>query len=161
MSGKRTGEGHAEAAAAAATKACSLDHQCGVRNGPAVVEAADDVGHWHAGFVDEHFVEHGAAGHFAQGAHLDAGLVHVEREVGDALMLWRVGVRAREQHSPVGVLAAAGPNLLTGDDVFVAIELGLAAEASKVGTGAWLAEQLTPTIGAIEDARNVGGLLLG
>ena len=87
--------------------------------------------------------------------------MHVEREVGDALMLWRVGVRAREQHSPVGMLAAAGPNLLTGDDVFVAIELGLAAEASKVGTGAWLAEQLTPTIGAIEDARNVGGLLLG
>ena len=46
-------------------------------------------------FVEEHLVELGVAGDLAERAHRDAGRVHVEQEVGDALVLGRVGsVRA-------------------------------------------------------------------
>ena len=49
----------------------------------------------HAGVGEEDLVEHRATGHLPQRADVDARLVHVDREVGDALVLGHVGsVRA-------------------------------------------------------------------
>ena len=58
------------------------------------------------GVVEEHLVEHGVTGQLAQRPHLDARLVHVDREPGDALVLRNLGVRARDQHAEVGDLPA-------------------------------------------------------
>ena len=56
-----------------------------------------------------------------QRADLDALLVHVDAEVGDALVLGHVGVGAGDEHAEVGDLAAGGPHLLAGDDPLVAV----------------------------------------
>ena len=70
------------------------------------------------------------------GPDLDALLVHVDAEVGDALVLGDVGVGAGDEHAQVGDLAAGGPHLLAGDDPLVAVLDGLALQAGEVGAGA-------------------------
>ena len=74
----------------AGTEAGALGHERRVRDGPTVVEAADHVVVVHARVVDEHLVEHRAAGHLPQRTDLDARLRHVELEVRDALVLRQV-----------------------------------------------------------------------
>ena len=69
---------------------------------PAVVDLADAVRVGDARAVEEDLVELDLAGDLAQRSHLDAGLVHVEQEVGDALVLGRVGIGARQQDREVG-----------------------------------------------------------
>src|SRR6476661_5683418 len=69
-----------------------------------------------ASVVDEHLVEQCVTGQLTQRAHVDTGLVHVEREPRDALMLRYLGIRASDQHAEIGVLAARRPHLLTVDD---------------------------------------------
>ena len=93
---------------------------------------------------------------------VDAVLVHVDREVGDALVLGDVGVGAGDQHAEVGDLAAGGPHLLAVDDPLVAVEHRLGLQAGEVGAGAGLAEQLTPRLLAGDDVADVAlDLLLG
>ena len=67
---------------------------------PAVVQLADElvVGHEH--LVEEHLVELGVARDLHERPHLDAGRLHVDDEVGDALVLRRVGVGAGEADPP-------------------------------------------------------------
>ena len=81
------------AAAAAGAEAGALVGERRVGHRPAVVEAADQRVGRHAGVGHEHLVEQRPAGHLAQRADVDAVLVHVHREVGDALVLGHVGVR--------------------------------------------------------------------
>ena len=45
-------------------------------------------------------VELGVTGHLAQRPHLDARLVHVDDEVGEPLVLGRVGIGACDEHPP-------------------------------------------------------------
>ena len=79
VAGDRAGRRpRAPRAAAAGAEAGALEHERGVGDGPAVVEAADDRVVGDAGVGEEHLVEHRAAGHLPQRADLDAGLVHVE-----------------------------------------------------------------------------------
>ena len=88
---------------------------------PALADVADavGVGHPHLGQVD--LVELGLAGHLAQRPHLDAGRVHVEREVGQALVLGRLGIGAGDEHAPIGDVGERVPHLLPGDDPLVAV----------------------------------------
>ena len=69
---------------------------------PAVVHLADAGVVADDGVGEEHLAEHRVAGHLAQRADLDAGLVHVEREPGDALVLRRRRIGAGEQHAEIG-----------------------------------------------------------
>ena len=59
----------------------ALVHQGRDRHGPALADVADALGVGDAGVGEEDLVELGFAGHLAQRAHLDAGLVHVDEEV--------------------------------------------------------------------------------
>ena len=61
--------------------------------GPPITASSD------AGLGEEHLVEQGPPGELAQGPHVDAGLVHVDREVGDALVLGDVGIGPGDQHA--------------------------------------------------------------
>ena len=83
-----------------------------VRDLPAFVLRADDpvLGNEHVG--EEDLVELGLVGDLAQRPHLDARVAHVDDEVGDALVLRRVGIGAGEAHAPVGELRVARPHLL-------------------------------------------------
>ena len=86
---------------------------------------------------------------------VDAGLVHVDGEVGDALVLGHVGVGAGDEHAEVGDLAARGPHLLTVDDPLVAVAARPCVETGEVGAGAGLAEELAPRLLAGDDVAHV------
>ena len=103
--------------------------------------------------VEEHLVEVDLAGDVAQRPHLDAGLVQVDEEVGDALALRDVGVGAGQQHAEVGEVRPRGPHLLAGDDPLVAVALGVGGERREVGARARLAEQLAPHLLVAHDRR--------
>ena len=83
-----------------------------VRDPPALVLRPDDavLGDEHVG--EEDLVELGLVGDLAQRPDLDARRAHVDDEVGDALLLRRVGIGAGETHAPVGELRVARPHLL-------------------------------------------------
>jgi hypothetical protein len=66
-------------------------------------------------------------------SHLHAGLVHVEDQPRDALVLRRVGIGAYEQFAIVGDMGARAPDLLAVDDVLVAAANGACAERREVG----------------------------
>ena len=94
-----------EAAVAGGGRHAPLERQRRVGDLPAVVHAADDVVLRAAGVVEEDLAELGGAVGLRDAAHLDAGLAHRHEQVGDALVLRRVGIGAGEQEAVVGVVA--------------------------------------------------------
>ena len=103
------------AAAAAAADGGALVHQRGHRDPPALADVADAVGVGHPDLGHVDLVELGLAGDLAQRPDLDAGGVHVEGEVGQALVLGCLGVGAGHEHAPVGDVGERVPHLLAGD----------------------------------------------
>src|SRR5207245_6660296 len=57
---------------------------------------ADDVGIGNRGVLDEQLVELRLAGDLAERAHLHGVLLHVHEEVGEALVLGRIGIGDRK-----------------------------------------------------------------
>ena len=133
----------------------------GVGHAPAVGDPADEGVVVDTSIGDEHLVEQCPARHLGQGADLDAGLVHVEREVRDALVLGQIGIGAGDEHAHVGDLTTGGPDLLAVDDPLVAVAVGPALQPGEVGTGPGFGEQLTPAGLAVEDGRHVALDLFG
>src|SRR4051812_42119394 len=125
---ERSAERGPRRAAATAAEPGPLRGERGVGDGPAVVQAADEVPVRHPRAVDEHLVEHRPPGHLAQRPDLDAVLQHVEAEVRDAGVLRRVRVGARDEHAEVADLRGRRPHLLAGDDPLVTVFLGLALQ---------------------------------
>ena len=68
-------------------------------------------------------------------------------------MLGSVGIRACQQDSPLRVVRARRPDLLSVDYPLVAIAYGARAQRGEVGTSSGLAEELTPDILTTCDAR--------
>ena len=122
----------------------ALVGQRGAGQSPAVVDLPDDhlVGHEHV--VEEHLVEQVVAGDLAQRPDIDARRFHVDEEVRDALVLRRVGVGARQAHTPLSPVRPRRPHLLPGEPPTTLGANGFHAQRGKVGTGAGLAEQLAP-----------------
>ena len=145
VAGNRAGSGtHDKRGAAPGAHARPLVEQRGVGDRPAVVQVPDASVVADDGVGEEHLVEHRVAGHLPQGPDFDAGLVHFEREPGDALVLGNRGVRAGEQHPEVGELSTRGPDLLAVDDPDIAVAHGARRQTCEVGTCAGLAEELAP-----------------
>src|SRR6476620_8205453 len=70
--------------------------------------------------------------------------MHGNREVGQTSMLRRVPIGPRDENPEIGMVCARGPQLLTVDDPFVAVEDRPGGEAGEIGACAGLAEQLAP-----------------
>ena len=70
------------------------------RDAPAVADRAEPLRVRDAHVGEVHLVELGVAGELAQRAHLDAGRLHVDEEVGEAPVLGRLGIGAGEQQAP-------------------------------------------------------------
>jgi hypothetical protein len=79
-------------------------HQGGYRHRPAAADLADQPVAVDVRAGEEHLVEAVRAVHLMQRAHLDAGLVDVDDEVAEALVLRHADVGPREQHAAVGEL---------------------------------------------------------
>ena len=88
------------------------------------------------------------------------GVLHVEQEVRDALVLGRVGIGAGQQHHPVGHVGERRPHLLAVDDVVVAVLHRPRLQRGQVGAGVGLRVALAPDLLAGEDLRRVALLLL-
>ena len=88
------------------------------------------------------------------------GLVHVDREVRDALVLGHVGVGAGDQHPEVGDVTRRRPHLLPVDDPLVAVADGARLQPGEVAAGDRLAEQLAPRLAAGHDVGDVAVDLL-
>ena len=83
-------------------------------------------------------------GHVDERADADAGRVHGRHEVGDALVLRRVGVGAGEEEAPVRFVRIRGPDLGAVDDVVVAVLDRARLEGGEVGAGVGLGIALAP-----------------
>jgi len=139
-----------------------LEAQGHIGDPPAVVLLADAVGHRHPGPVQEDLAEVRLPVHGLHGPHLDAGLVHMEDEPGDAPVLGRVGVGPHQQFAVVGHVRPGAPDLLAAHDVLVALPHGPGGQRGQVGAGAGLGEALAPDAVAAENPRQVvTPLLLG
>ena len=135
-----------------AVGAAPLVHQGRGRHLPAVAHVGDQELRLDDGIGEEHLVERGVAVHLPERMDLHAGLLHVEDEVGEALVLGHVPVGARQQQAPVGLVRAGGPHLLAVDHPLVALPVGARHGAGHVRAAARLAEQLAPGVLAGEDA---------
>ncbi len=130
------------------------------RDGPAVVDAADDVLLRAASVGVEDLVELALAGDHLDRTHLDAGLVHRHQQERDALVLRRVGVGASEREDVVGEMAGRGPDLLTVEHPFVTVEFGLEPDVAEIGAGVRFGVPLAPRVRAGQHPRDVVRLLL-
>ena len=138
----------------------ALEVERGRAHVPAAILVANAVGGGHAHVLEEDLVEADVVDHVREGARGDAGGLHVDQEVGDALVFGRVGIGAGEQDHPVALVGAGGPDLRAVDHVVVAVADGARLQAGEVGAGAGLAEALAPALLAAQDAGQVALLLL-
>ncbi len=139
-----------------------LERQRGVGDRPPVVLVADHGVGGRAGIGHEDLVEQRPPGHLLERTNVHPRLMHVDREVADALVLGGLRVGAGDQHPEVGVVAAGGPHLLAVDDPLVAVLDGPSLEPRQVAARRRLAEQLAPGLLARHDVAHVQvDLLLG
>ena len=124
----------------------ALVHERGERDPPPVAEAADAVGVGHSHTGEVHLVELGFAGDLTQGPDVDAGRVHVEREVGEPTVLRCFGIGPGDEHPAVGPVRERVPYLLSVHDPLVAVTDRTGRQAREVGAGSGLAEELAPQL---------------
>ena len=90
------------------------------------------------------------------------GRVHVDDEVGEALVLLGLGVGAGQQHPEARRVGEGRPHLLAVEDPLVAVAHGPGGQAGHVGSGARLGEQLAPDLLAGEQRAQIAlPLVLG
>src|SRR5229473_363915 len=100
-----------------------------------------------------------AAGHLLDPPHFDARLMHVDQEERDAPVRLGIGVAAREEEAPVGVVRAARPGLLPVQDPVPVVALRPSAQARQVAACVGLAEALAEVQVARKDLLDVCVLL--
>jgi hypothetical protein len=151
----------AEAACTAArTDSDALVHERREGDVPPVADGAEPVRIRHPDVGEEDLVEGGAAVDLLDRPRLHARALHVDDEVGEALVLGRVGVGPRDDHPVAGVVGAGAPDLLAVDDPLVAVAHRGGAEAGEVRSGGGLAEELAPDLVAARHLREETLLLL-
>jgi hypothetical protein len=103
-----------------------------------VVDFADHVVVRHPHVVEEHVVR-ALVAHGPDAVDRDARMVERDEEQRDAMVLWRVRIRARADPVPLGEVRRGGPRLLAVEAPAVAVARGLELHAGSVGTGVGLA----------------------
>src|SRR5207247_10844421 len=81
-----------------------------------------------------------------------AGLLYVDHEIRQPLMLGRIPIRAGQQQAVIGVMGAGGPDLLAVDEPIVAVQIRTGGGASEVRAAARLTEELAPGVFPGENA---------
>ena len=130
------------------------------RDLPAVVHLAEHHRAVGARVVEEHLVELGRPGHLLDRRDRDAGLVHRDEEVGEALVRRRVGIGAADAEAPVRAVRERRPHLLAVDDPLVAVEHRAGLHVREVGARVGLRVALAPQLLDRLDLREEALLLL-
>jgi hypothetical protein len=124
--------------------------QRGHRDAPAAVHLAEHQVVGHEDVVEEHLVELGLAEHVRQRPHSDAGTVHRQQEVRDALVPW-ASAGAGEQDRVRGEMGPAGPDLLAPHHPATVHFSRFGPKRRQVRAGFRLGEQLAPDLVARQD----------
>ena len=110
---------------------------------PAAMFGADQIGHWHFHIIEEHLIHFMRAINGDDGAHGDAGRIHLHHKEGNAfLLLGRFRVGAHQQKDPIGVLRERRPGFLPIDDVVIALTHRARFQRGKVRPCAWFRKAL-------------------
>jgi len=120
---------------------------------PALVLLADAILERHAHVIEENFVDLVAAVDRHDRAHRNPRCLHVDENEGNAFLLFRARIGAREQENPIRVLSERRPGLLAVDDVVIAVAFRRRLQRGKIGAGAGFGKSLAPPIVEIGDAR--------
>src|SRR5271167_1493657 len=89
--------------------------------------------------------------HLLERLHVDTGLLQIDHEIRESLVLGRVPVGAGEQQTVVGMMRTGGPHFLSVDDPEISLQVRAGGGAGEIGTAARLAEELAPGIFASEN----------
>src|SRR6185312_11260163 len=127
---------------------------------PAAVQPADQVALRDLHVGEEGLAERALAADQLDRPRLDAGGRHVDQHERDALVLLRRRVGAHQAEAPVGEVGVAGPDLLAIDQPVVALVLAAGLQRGEVRPRARLGVALAPADLAVDDLRDVLGLLL-
>ncbi len=138
----------------------ALEVQCRRRHIPAVVETAHEVLRRHANVFEEHLVEVVPVGDVRDPLDRNARCLHVQDESADALVFRDLLVRPGQEQHLVGNVAVRRPDLLSVDDVVVAVADRLGLHAREVRAGSGLAEALAVPGVAGRHPRQIAPLLL-
>ena len=109
----------------------------GVSHGPSAIDLPHHVRRGNHNIREKDLVEVGSPRDLAQRTNLDPWGVHVDEEVGDALVLGDVGVRPSDQNPPITVLGTRCPDLLAVHDEGFSVTFGAALQPCEIGSGIW------------------------
>src|SRR5712691_2418239 len=127
---------------------------------PTVAGLAQDLRLRHLHVLEEDLVELGVAGDLDQRPDLDAGALHVDDQVGEAVARVDFLALAGDEHAPLRYVRECRPDLLPVDQVVVAFVLGARLQARQVAARVGLAEALAPDLLGRQKRREVAFLLL-
>src|SRR5690606_10934958 len=122
------------------------------------VQLADQVLGRHPYVFEPDLAEVLAAGHVLDRDDRDAGGVHVDDQLGQALVRLGVGVGAADEVDQVGLGSAGVPDLLPVHHEVVAVALGPGADRGHVRAGVGLGHPYAPRRGAVQDLGEVAAL---
>ena len=137
-----------------------LVHQGADGDFPALPHGAEPLCIRDTHIGEMHLVEVGIPGNLLDRPDLKAGGFHVEEEVGQPLMLGRIGIRAHHQDAVVRIMGTGSPDFLAVHQPAVAVPLRLGAQPGEIRTGARLAEQLAPDLLAAGQLGQVAPLVI-
>src|SRR5262249_31793064 len=89
--------------------------------------------------LEEDLVEVVLPDHVDDRTHRDAGPAHVDEELADSFVLWRLRVGARDEIAVLSFVRVGGPDLMAVDDEEVAVFHGPRAERREVASRVRLA----------------------
>ena len=122
---------------------------------PALVHLADQIARRHLHVFQEGFAEHRRAGNQADRSWPHAGVCHVDQQEGNAVMLAHGRVGADKTEDPVGVMRVAGPDLVTVDQVMIALQHRASLQPRQIGPGSRFAVALAPADFSTHDLRQM------
>jgi hypothetical protein len=151
--------------AVSAADACALVLQRRAADVPTLPTVADLPRHRRFGIIEEKFAKSVVAflaGHLADRAPCDAGLVEIDQQIGDAVVLRRVRFGADEHEHMRRLHALRGPDLLSVDDPLAAVgrQFALGANAREIRPRSRFGITLPPDIVALYGPPNEQVFLL-
>lgn len=112
-----------------------------------------------AGIVEEDFAKAAGTIDCLDRADGHAGLAQVDKQIGNTIVLARVGLRAHEGIHPVALIGKGAPDLLAIEHPLSVLKLGTRPERGKVAARLRLGIALRPLQVAVEDRGNEARLL--
>ena len=125
----------------------SLEQQSAVGDFPSTIHIAHYILSRCSRVIEEHFTEFGITGHLDNRADFDARLIHRAKDIRNPCLL-RLGVRIRSTNheAPIRPRRTRGPDLLSVEHPFVAIEHCTSLHIGQIASRPGLGIALTPNI---------------